>query len=159
GELLRHCFSITQPVAAVAVGPQAELLREVGFPVIDPAQLRVGDPAEAPDIRLEPWDIHTINFTSGTTGLSKAVPTTHLHVYCAAAAPTWDPGPDDTLLAHSPLFHSSGQVNALQAWLGGASIALRRKFTRSRFLDVVRETGSTMVQFVGTMATAIESSP
>jgi crotonobetaine/carnitine-CoA ligase len=159
GELLRHCCTITDPTAAVAAGPQAELLRELGLRVIDPEQLPTGDPADAPTVHLEPWGVHTITFTSGTTGLSKAVVTTHLHSYCAAAAPTWDPGPADTLLAHSPLFHSSGQVNAMQAWLGGAAIALRRKFTRTRFLDVVRETGSTMVQFVGTMAAAIESSP
>jgi len=159
GELLRHCCALTGPTAAVASGPQAELLEQLGLRVIAPELLSTGDPAGAPSVPLEPWGLHTINFTSGTTGLSKAVPTTHLHAYSAAAAPTWDPGPDDTLLAHSPLFHSSGQVNAMQAWLGGAAIALQRKFTRSRFLDVVRETGSTMVQFVGTMATAIEGSP
>ena len=159
GELLRHCRTVTEATAAVAVGAQAGLLRELGLRVIDPGQLRTADAPAAPPVHLEPWDVHTINFTSGTTGLSKAVVTTHLHSFCAAAAPTWDPGPADTLLAHSPLFHSSGQVNAMQAWLGGAAIALRRKFTRTRFLDVIRETGSTMVQFVGTMATAIEDSP
>jgi crotonobetaine/carnitine-CoA ligase len=159
GELLRHSCTVTEPTAAVAVGAQAGLLRELGLRVIDPEQLRTCDAAAAPSVHLDPWDVHTINFTSGTTGPSKAVVTTHLHSFCAAAAPTWDPGPADTLLAHSPLFHSSGQVNAMQAWLGGAAIALRRKFTRTRFLDVIRETGSTMVQFVGTMATAIEDSP
>jgi crotonobetaine/carnitine-CoA ligase len=159
GELLQHCRTVTEPTAALAVGAQAELLRELGLRVIDPEWLRTCDVAEAPSVHLDPWDVHTINFTSGTTGLSKAVVTTHLHSFCAAAAPTWDPGPVDTLLAHSPLFHSSGQVNAMQAWLGGAAIALRKKFTRTRFLDVVRTTGSTMVQFVGTMAAAIEDSP
>jgi crotonobetaine/carnitine-CoA ligase len=159
GELLRHCCTVTEPTAAIAAGPQAGLLRELGLRVIDPERLRSSDAASAPPVHLDPWDVHTINFTSGTTGLSKAVVTTHLHSFSAAAAPTWDPGPADTLLAHSPLFHSSGQVNAMQAWLGGAAIALRTKFTRTRFLDVVRETGSTMVQFVGTMAAAIENSP
>lgn len=159
GELLRHCCAMTEPVAAVAAGAQADLLEVLGVRIVDPGVLRRGGSAAAPTVDLRPWDVHTINFTSGTTGLSKAVVTTHLHSYSAAAAPTWDPGPEDILLAHSPLFHSSGQVNAVQAWLGGASLALRRKFTRTRFLDVVRETGSTMVQFVGTMAAAIESSP
>jgi carnitine-CoA ligase len=158
-ELLRHSCAVTEPAAAVADGPQAGLLRELGLRVIDPERLQTSDPGDAPQVHLYPWDVHTINFTSGTTGLSKAVVTTHMHTYSAAAAPTWDPGPADTLLAHSPLFHSSGQVNAMRAWLGGAAIALRKKFTRTRFLDVVRETGSTMVQFVGTMATAIENSP
>ena len=159
GELLQHCCTVTEPTAALAAGAQAGLLRELGLRVIDPERLRTCDVAEAPAVHLDPWGIHTINFTSGTTGRSKAVVTTHLHTFCAAAAPAWDPGPADTLLAHSPLFHSSGQVNAMQAWLGGAAIALRKKFTRTRFLDVVRETGSTMIQFVGTMATAIEDSP
>jgi crotonobetaine/carnitine-CoA ligase len=162
GELLRHCCTITDPVAAVAVDPGAQRIRDMGLglAMIDPRTLATGDD-EQPALAspLGPWDIHTINFTSGTTGLSKAVITPYLTSYMAAASGPWDPGPDDVLLAHSPLFHSSGQVNSLQAWLGGAAIAMRAKFTRSRFLEVVRAGQVTMVNFVGTMAAVIESLP
>src|SRR5262245_27840515 len=34
GELLRHCCALTDPAAAIAVGPQAELLLSLGLRVI-----------------------------------------------------------------------------------------------------------------------------
>lgn len=86
-------------------------------------------------------DHHCIAFTSGTTGPSKGVLSSHCHVVSFSL--DWIKlnhfGEHDVTYCPMPLFH------ALGAWLGvlavvicGASIALHRRFSATAFWDDVR---------------------
>ncbi|MDQ0382740.1 AMP-binding protein [Amycolatopsis thermophila] len=128
--------------------------------VVDGAGLADGSPEPVADPQLEPWDLHFINYTSGTTGASKGVATTYLHS-CMASYHSFavKVRPGDRVLVDLPLFHVGGQCPALAFWSCGQSIALREVFTASRWLDVVRETGATFAFLVGTMAGMVLSKP
>lgn len=69
-----------------------------GVTVIDPVGPRSGDPSPVVlDPPLRPWDIHAVNYTSGTTGAPKGVLTTHQHSYAAALHNDWRATPSDVL--------------------------------------------------------------
>jgi carnitine-CoA ligase len=131
-----------------------------GVTVIDPVVLCDGDSSPIVlDPPLRPWDIHTVNYTSGTTGAPKGVLTTYQHSYSAALHNDWRATPEDVLLTTSPLFHCGGQVISTGAWLGGGCVALRDSFRASNFLEVVRESGATKTLLVGTMAAVLNATP
>ena len=57
---------------------------------------------------IEPWDVHSIFFTSGTTGPSKAVPSTHLHIYQMAMDGLHFLDESDRYASPSAFFHIAG---------------------------------------------------
>lgn len=98
-------------------------------------------PDTQPQVVVRHNDHHCIAFTSGTTGPSKGVLSTHCHVVSFGL--DWIKlnhfGEHDVTYCPMPLFH------ALGAWLGvlavvicGASIALHRRFSATAFWDDVR---------------------
>ena len=59
-------------------------------------------------------------------------------------------GPDDVLYCAMPLFHGNSlNSSVFPAFASGATLALRRKFSASRFIPEVREVGATFVSTVG----------
>lgn len=128
--------------------------------VIDPTEL-VAEVAAPPrlDPPLEPWDIATVNYTSGTTGPSKGVLTTYMQLVQTSLDSRWDMRPGDCMLVMSPLFHIGGQMPAVAGLVAGERIALRGQFSGSTFLDVVREVGVTQAFLVGTMGAFIDALP
>jgi fatty-acyl-CoA synthase len=91
-------------------------------------------------------------FTSGTTGVPKAVRCTQgrLAEIAEVAAPGYGYTADDVCYCPMPLFHG----NALMALWGpavmvGAAIAVRPRFSASSFLDDVRRFGATKFSYVG----------
>jgi fatty-acyl-CoA synthase len=91
-------------------------------------------------------------FTSGTSGEPKAVKCSHGKVAIAGVTMTqrFDLGPDDVCYVSMPLFHSNA---VLVGWAVAAacrgSMALRRKFSASGFLEDVRRYGATYANYVG----------
>lgn len=114
------------------------------FPREDP------DPAQRSDLRSGD-DLFYI-YTSGTTGNPKAARFSHLRflslgdAYRAMAGY----GPEDVIYCALPLYHTAGGVVVVSAALSaGACVALRRRFSASRFWEEVREEGATAFHYIG----------
>ncbi|WP_030718068.1 AMP-binding protein [Streptomyces sp. NRRL F-2580] len=100
----------------------------------------------APDSRL------LLYFTSGSTGAPKAALCTQgrLAAAGAALARRFSVTPDDVHYICMPLFHGNAVIaDWLPALVGGAAVALRRRFSASAFLDDVRAYGATYFTYVG----------
>jgi fatty-acyl-CoA synthase len=97
-------------------------------------------------------DLFLLLFTSGTTGAPKAVRCTQGRLASIALRSAEAYGYDDSDVAYCamPLFHG----NALMVLWGptlavGATVALARRFSASRFLTDVRHYGATTFTYVG----------
>jgi fatty-acyl-CoA synthase len=98
-------------------------------------------------------DLFAYIFTSGTTGLPKAGKITHARSMTAASGFgrfTLGLSERDVLYVCLPLFHSSGfLIGASSAALTGATLALARKLSVSRFWDDICDTGATAFVYIG----------
>ncbi|MEV6689611.1 AMP-binding protein [Streptomyces sp. NPDC051130] len=91
-------------------------------------------------------------FTSGSTGAPKAAVCSQGRLAAAGAslARTFRVTPDDVHYICMPLFHGNAVIaDWLPALAGGASVALRRRFSATAFLDDVRAHGATYFTYVG----------
>ncbi|WP_030852259.1 AMP-binding protein [Streptomyces sp. NRRL F-4474] len=102
--------------------------------------------APGPDSRL------LLYFTSGSTGAPKAALCSQGRLAAAGAslARRFSVGPDDVHYVCMPLFHGNAVIaDWLPALVGGAAVALRRRFSASAFLDDVQRYGATYFTYVG----------
>ena len=107
-------------------------------------------------------DLFMLIFTSGTSGDPKAVRCTHEKVGGPGVmlADRFGLGPSDTCYLSMPLFHSNAVMAGwAPAVAGGASIALRRKFSASQFIPDVRRFGATYANYVGKPMSYILATP
>ncbi len=91
-------------------------------------------------------------YTSGTTGRSKACVLSHRYFVSQAAIAVRDFGllHDDVLYCPFPLFHADATaLTTVPALLIGATAALSRQFSASRFWDEIRATDATVFDFMG----------
>jgi carnitine-CoA ligase len=115
--------------------------------------------ADAPD-GPEYRDVHSLMFTSGTTGPSKAVVTPWAVMY-----QFWSWVPDDTLgpgeglYCTMPLFHNSGRSAFNYAMVRGGRFVVRDKFSSTDFWDDVRATGCVTAALVGPMTGFLADTP
>jgi fatty-acyl-CoA synthase len=106
--------------------------------------------------------LYLLIFTSGTTGVPKAVRCTQgrLAGIAEVAAPGYGYTSEDVCYCPMPLFHG----NALMALWGpsvlvGAAIATRPRFSASAFIDDVRRFGATKFSYVGKAIAYILATP
>ena len=111
---------------------------------------------------VEEGSLFLLIFTSGTTGVPKAVRCTQgrLAGIAEVAAPGYGYTAGDVCYCPMPLFHG----NALMALWGpsvmvGAAIATRPRFSASAFLDDVRRFGATKFSYVGMPSTGLMEAP
>ncbi len=112
--------------------------------------------------RVDEGALFLLIFTSGTTGVPKAVRCTQgrLAGIAEVAAPGYGYVAEDVCYCPMPLFHG----NALMALWGpsvmvGAAIATRPRFSASAFLDDVRRFGATKFSYVGKAIAYILATP
>jgi len=110
----------------------------------------------------DPDDLFMLIFTSGTSGDPKAVRCTHEKVAFPGAmlAQRLNLSSTDTFYLSMPLFHSNAiMAGWAPAVAAGGSIALRRKFSASRFIPDVRRFGATYANYVGKPLSYILATP
>jgi crotonobetaine/carnitine-CoA ligase len=119
-----------------------------------PARLRVaqsddfrGFAGEAVQAGVRHADPHSILFTSGTTGLSKGVASSHCHVvsYALDFIEINHYGEGDATFSPMPLFHVLGSwLAVLPAVICGTHVAVAPRFSASGYWDAVRRHGATV---------------
>ncbi|MCT1863214.1 acyl-CoA synthetase [Dietzia sp. HMSC21D01] len=117
---------------------------------------------EVADVPVGPDDLVALVFTSGTSGDPKAVRITQnkISVPGRMLAERFGIGRDDCVYSAMPLFHSNAVMVAWPiALYSGCSIALRRRFSASNWLDDVRRHGCTFANYVGAPLSYILATP
>jgi fatty-acyl-CoA synthase len=177
GDGLRHAITIVKPRhvivaseyidAVAAVSPQLGPLRvwahggdSPGWPRIDHALPTGGRPAHATAPTLADRALYI--YTSGTTGLPKAASVSHrrlmewTHWFAGLIGTT----PEDRMYNCLPMYHSVGGVVATGAVLiGGGSVAIRERFSASRFWDDIGRWDCTLFQYIGELCRYLVGAP
>lgn len=145
--------------AAVILGGEASLPEPVR--AYGPESLLPDDAVlQTLDRPIEPRDTVCITFTSGTTGPSKAVMSSYLQYFAlSTGSASRFISSEDRYLISTPLFHISSTARVYAMLLVGGSIGMVGAFRTDDFWDAVRETGSTTVTLMGTMATFLLKRP
>ncbi|UMG91307.1 class I adenylate-forming enzyme family protein [Nocardioides sp. TF02-7] len=171
---IEHALAVTRPVAVVAGPAQAEVLEAAGRPELAvlssgsrPGWTGLPDLLDGPrpvvpdDVRrLDPSELElALPFSSGTTGMPKAV--RHTHRSLLVATQQWraslDVGPDDRLQALTPLAHILGIVNVGATFLGGAWIRLFARFSPRSMVDSFEADRITIGMTVAPIAAALDA--
>ncbi len=127
-------------------------LEEHGWAAAAWEELEAGEVVPLPVAR--PQDLGAIFYTSGTTGPSKgvAMPYSQLYFFAQIVVSLTRLTPDDVYLTTTPLFHGNATFMAVYPVIvAGGRAVIRRKFSASRWIDHVRDSGVTVTNFVGVM--------
>jgi crotonobetaine/carnitine-CoA ligase len=104
----------------------------------------------------------SIFFTSGTTGPSKGVAMPHAQMYFFGqeVVSLQRLTSDDVYFTCTPLFHGNAQfMAAYPALIAGARLVCRPKFSASRWVDHLRESGVTATNLIGVMMDFVWKQP
>ncbi len=162
-----HALDLTGPVHAVADVDASPLLAELlgagsvtelDDPAIDPfAHSR----APRPTVGVRSGDESVLVFSSGTTGLPKAV--RHTHASMGLATEHWVTvlglGPDDRFQVATPPSHILGLLNLLAAVSAGATVRLHRRFDLNEVLARIASERMTLEMAVAPIALALANHP
>lgn len=115
----------------------------------------------APVDQVEPWQVATIMFTSGTTGTPKGVKQTFGNHLASAIGSVLNLGmlPDDKWLLTVPLYHISGYSMLVKSLLYGNTVYLVDKFDPRLIGELVASVNITHISLVPTMLAALLKEP
>jgi crotonobetaine/carnitine-CoA ligase len=138
-ETVLLCGGPSEPIGALCLLDYHQTVANAGEPVDPPRP-------------IQPWDLQSIVYTSGTTGPSKGTMSSYFHAYNGMDNDAWyclrD---DDRALINLPMFHIAGCFITYAMLCRGASITMSPGFRTETFWDVVRATQSTAVFLLGVM--------
>ena len=179
GNLLAHVINVSDAKLAVVHKDLCER-----FDGVDLAKLEqivtIGGAAETPlptvrfenvlyptegtlaplQLTIEPWDPFAIIFTSGTTGPSKGVLASYLHIFSNAGPETWHMVTgEDRWLMNFPMFHIGGMGTMYVMLCRGGSIGFCERFDTRTYWDSVRRMDCTASFLLGAMATFLAKEP
>lgn len=122
----------------------------------------LSDDERDPDAEIETLDIASIMFTSGTTGVSKGCMLPHRYGIYMAVTTIEALGitSADCIYTGFPIYHmGTAYSEVLVAIIAGCRVAIRRRFSASRFWDEVRDFGATRFLVQGSVARILENAP
>ena len=163
-----HAVKLTEPVLAITDGDtHLRLPSHLADRVIhldeDPAVAAVADsPAEAVAVDLD-WDRTeaVLMFSSGTTGMPKAV--RHTHASMVAATIIWGSvlglTLDDRFQITTPPFHILGLLNMFSSVWAGSSVRLHPRFDLEAMLAATQADRITLEMAVAPIALAMANHP
>ncbi len=170
GNLLQHAVGISEARLGIVHADLHQRLAEIdrkslrelvvlggkqqpvdGLTLHEPDALS-GDDTTPPDLEREiaPWDLQSIVLTSGTTGPSKGVLSSYVHLYNMAGSAPFLSG-EDRYMLNLPLFHSGGVMPVTAMLIHGGSIAMVDAFDTDTFWSTVRSRGITTSILLGVM--------
>ncbi|MFI6538489.1 class I adenylate-forming enzyme family protein [Nonomuraea sp. NPDC050547] len=152
---LAHVLRDSGAVMALASPDYAPFIREAGVPVLEE---RTG---KAPDVSIDPWDIATFSYTSGTTGFPKACMLPHDYWTRTAEVMADLVGfrEDDVVMVAQPFSYMDPQWMALMCLVGGVPLVVLPRFSASGFWPAARRHGATVTYVLGTMPTLLFKQP
>jgi carnitine-CoA ligase len=170
GTLLEHALTLSEARLMVAHADLCPRLNDVdhnslreivilgGAPspldgvTVHPASALEGADERPPVLErpIAPWDMQSIIFTSGTTGPSKGVMSSYVHLHAMAGSAPFLSGADRYMI-NLPLFHSGGVMPVTAMLIHGGSIAMVDSFNTEAFWPTVRKAGITTTILLGVM--------
>jgi crotonobetaine/carnitine-CoA ligase len=108
------------------------------------------EPPEPPE-PIRPWDLQVILYTSGTTGPSKGVLCSYVHVW-KAGQNVYFLDRDDRYMVNLPLAHVSGVLPCVLMLALGGSVAIVERFQTDSFWEQINACEATFVILLGAMA-------
>ncbi|MHB8463708.1 MAG: class I adenylate-forming enzyme family protein [Acidimicrobiales bacterium] len=165
---VEHAIALTAPAHAVADGPAVALLADRvagGVTDLDDASTMARafgqDHAPMTDREVRDTDESLLVFSSGTTGLPKAVRHTHRSM-CHATTHWCDAlglGADDRFQVATPPSHILGLLNLLAAAAAGATVRLHARFDLDEVLRRIESDRITLEMAVAPIALAMANHP
>lgn len=158
---VRHAVGLTAPVHGVADGPGVGLLGEhVPVTDLDATEALEGDRAPVP-AGVDPGAESVLVFSSGTTGMPKAV--RHTHRSLGAGARHWVDSlglsAEDRFQVATPPSHILGLLNLLAAFEAGATVRLHPRFELDEILTRIQDERMTLEMAVAPIALAMADHP
>jgi long-chain acyl-CoA synthetase len=140
----------------VVLGPEAQRFEE----------LLARTTTAPPSVTIDPRaDVAALQYTGGTTGVSKAAMLTHFNLLAnVQQARAWNPigGPPGTerILTVIPLFHAYGMTVCMNYGLGsGYELILLPRFDLKEVMETIKATQPTVFPGVPTMYIAVNNFP